>query len=53
MDINQVLRELAQERPIFSSEADFQHALASIGPDSEDSSGVSAAIHPNVLGYRC
>lgn len=28
MDISRILRDLSAERPIFSSEADFQHALA-------------------------
>lgn len=28
IDIEQVLKELAKKRPVFHSEADFQHALA-------------------------
>jgi hypothetical protein len=28
LDLNQVLESLAEKRPVFHSEADFQHALA-------------------------
>ncbi|GIQ70102.1 hypothetical protein DUZ99_18335 [Xylanibacillus composti] len=28
MELKKILAELAKERPVFSSEADFQHALA-------------------------
>ena len=46
LDIHQIMADLAKRRPVFHSEADFQHALAWLIHETRPGCGCAFGVQP-------
>jgi hypothetical protein len=52
VELNQIIQKLANERPIFHSEADFQHGLAWLIHEEFPSCRMRLEVNPYTDGQR-